>query len=363
MMIAMLTGIAQGQKATVQGHIEGAGRGTDVVVNVVMGNQVVPVDTVTTDAQGDFEATVTPQEATLYLLFIDEFGRSTVHVMLCPGEKVSLKLALDREMGYMRVTETSGSRNAELYKQFNETLYEYGRQLQAADKEYRNPMTSDMRKRELAARFQDIQGSQNAAVRKLLERNTDVLMSAFLVTYFDKDVETFIDLYEAIEQGLKKDYADNQFVKYVSSKVLATLREGKMAPEIVMKDPNGKERKLSDLRGKVVMIDFWASWCRPCRMENPNVVRLYKQYHSKGFEIFSVSLDKDRDAWMLAIDQDGLEWENHVSDLKGWDSSGGHAYGITSVPNTVLVDREGRIIARSLRGNELAKKLKEIFGE
>ena len=98
-------------------------------------------------------------------------------------------------------------------------------------------------------------------------------------------------------------------------------------------------------------------------MENPNVVQLYKRYHSKGFEIYSVSLDRDRNAWLLAIDQDGLEWENHVSDLKGWDSSGGHAYGITSVPNTVLVDREGRIIARNLRGSDLAKKLKEIFGE
>ena len=98
-------------------------------------------------------------------------------------------------------------------------------------------------------------------------------------------------------------------------------------------------------------------------MENPNVVKLYKKYHSKGFDIFSVSLDKSRADWTRAIAQDGLEWENHVSDLNGWTSSGGAAYGITSVPSTVLVDRQGRIIARNLRGEQLELKLKEIFGE
>jgi thiol-disulfide isomerase/thioredoxin len=136
-----------------------------------------------------------------------------------------------------------------------------------------------------------------------------------------------------------------------------------MAPDIAMSDPDGKTRRLSDLRGKVVMIDFWASWCSPCRMENPNVVRLYKKYHDKGFEIYSVSLDRNREQWLRAIEKDGLEWSNHVSDLNGWTSSGGATYGITSVPSTVLIDRQGRIIARNLRGEQLANKLKEIFGE
>ena len=110
------------------------------------------------------------------------------------------------------------------------------------------------------------------------------------------------------------------------------------------------------------MIDFWASWCRPCRMENPNVVKLYHQYHDQGFEIFSVSMDNSRDAWLKAIVDDGLVWSNHVSDLKGWTSSGGKTYGITSIPATVLIDRDGNIIARNLRGQALADKLEELFG-
>ncbi len=363
MIAVLMMGTAQGQEAKLSGWIEGATIGTDIVVNVVMGNQVVPVDTVTTDVKGAFDFKVSLSEPMLYLLYIDEFGKSTMHVMLKPGERVTFGMKWEGNIGYMRVTETKGSADLDLYKQFNELLYENGRQSRLLDNEYRNPLTGENRKRQISMEFQELQTSQNIAVKKLLEKHTDVLMSAFLVTYFDNDVETYIDVYEAVEKGLKDSYADNQFVKYVSSKVLSSLSPGKLAPEIAMKDPDGKERKLSDLRGKVVMIDFWASWCRPCRMENPNVVKLYKKYHDKGFEIFSVSLDKDRDAWLLAIDQDGLEWENHVSDLKGWNSSGGHAYGITSVPNTVLVDREGRIIARGLRGNDLLKKLKEIFGE
>ncbi len=131
----------------------------------------------------------------------------------------------------------------------------------------------------------------------------------------------------------------------------------------MLADRDGNDRKLSNLRGKVVLIDLWASWCRPCRMENPNVVKMYKKYHSMGFEIFSVSMDRDRSAWLKAIKDDGLVWPNHVSDLQGWTSTGGATYGITSIPATVLIDKEGRVIARNLRGTELENKLKQIFGK
>ena len=135
------------------------------------------------------------------------------------------------------------------------------------------------------------------------------------------------------------------------------------APDIELPSPDGFALRLSDLRGKVVLVDFWASWCRPCRMENPNVVRLYQRFHDKGFEIFSVSLDQSRDAWLKAIQDDGLLWPHHVSDLRGWNSTAGRLYGISSIPATVLVDRQGNIVARNLRGSELEKKLTEIFAQ
>jgi thiol-disulfide isomerase/thioredoxin len=139
--------------------------------------------------------------------------------------------------------------------------------------------------------------------------------------------------------------------------------ENNEAPEIVLNNPQGKEMKLSDLRGKYVLIDFWASWCGPCRKENPNVVRLYNKYKNENFDIYSVSLDKDKDKWVKAITADGLVWNHHVSDLKYWDSEVVGKYQIKGIPHTVLIDPEGKIIGTKLRGASLEQKLKEIFGK
>lgn len=140
----------------------------------------------------------------------------------------------------------------------------------------------------------------------------------------------------------------------------STFIAGNLAPDFTQETPEGEPLSLSDLRGKVVLVDFWASWCGPCRRENPNVVRMYEKYNEKGFEILGVSLDKDRSRWLQAIEQDGLEWL-HVSDLKGWQNEVAQAYRVSSIPQTVLLDEEGRIIARNLRGAALERKLEEIF--
>lgn len=133
------------------------------------------------------------------------------------------------------------------------------------------------------------------------------------------------------------------------------------APDLVGMTPDSMSYALSKMRGKYVLVDFWASWCGPCRKENPNVVAQYKKYKDKGFDILGVSLDRDHGAWKRAIEQDGLPW-HHISDLKGWQSQHAQLYSINSIPQTVLVDKEGKIIARNLRGESLEAKLKELFG-
>lgn len=152
-------------------------------------------------------------------------------------------------------------------------------------------------------------------------------------------------------------------VSQVTVDVVEGINLGNKAPEIMQASPKGNVITLSSFKGKLVLVDFWASWCGPCRAENPAVVAAYNKYHSlnfkngKGFEILSVSLDQNAVAWEKAIDKDQLIWPNHVSDLQGWSNAAALRYGVNSIPTNVLVDGNGIIVAKNLRGTDLEKAL------
>lgn len=168
--------------------------------------------------------------------------------------------------------------------------------------------------------------------------------------------------FDLLSADLRNSKAGVKYQDYLN--ILKNVQVGKIAPEFAQADTNGNVVKLSSFRGKYVLLDFWASWCGPCRHENPNVVKAFNNFKGKNFTILSVSLDRPgkKDAWLKAIHDDHLAW-NHVSDLKFWDNDAAKLYGIQAIPQNLLLDPDGKIIAKDLFGDDLEKKLSEIFGK
>lgn len=185
----------------------------------------------------------------------------------------------------------------------------------------------------------------------------------------EKEWETYKKVAELLTQSFPQSPSVQNLVAYVAQlqgerDAKLFLAPGRPARDIALPNFQGDTLRLSDLKGKVVLLDFWASWCGPCRRENPNVVAMYKKYNADGFEVYSVSLDKAGDGakWQAAILTDGLIWKNHVSDLAGWSCIAAKDYGVKGIPFTVLIDRDGNIISTNVRGADLENQLKTIFG-
>ncbi len=214
----------------------------------------------------------------------------------------------------------------------------------------------------LREEYMALQKEKQQLAAHLLRQQPVTLATYQLLSNLDKD--TYLDLRDSLAQILNEKYPNRFYIEDLLADIEKTRATaiGQIAPEIALPNPEGDIVPLSSLRGKVVLVDFWAQWCKPCRMENPNVVKAYHKYKDKGFTVYGVSLDRSKDKWLQAIEEDGLTW-THVSDLQYFNSEAARTYGVEAIPFSILLDREGRIIAKNLRGSALDKALAEYFAK
>lgn len=260
----------------------------------------------------------------------------------------------------------TGSEDSEKIRSFNEISNKYGKVYQQLEEEYNtavsaNPAVKDSAYNAVMPRFQKNADAYSEAALKFTGENKDNLAGFYAIGTLDQiKYETQLIKFA---DDIKTKYPDNKAVQSFVTKMMAIkpVSVGQKAPEFELSTPEGKAVKLSDIKGKYVLLDMWASWCAPCRAENPNIVKQYNTFKDKGFNIISVSLDDNKTAWLKAIKDDKLTWA-HVSDLKKWESTIVDMYKIDGIPASFLLDPEGKIVAKNLRGKDLedflAKELK-----
>lgn len=328
-------------------------------MEVIRENGVEPIDTLNVNADGTYETYVTITDPAFYRLNFN--GRQIISLILTgEEEEVVVNANGNDPRGFKEV---SGSYDTEYKDQIDELMQGYQQQMQGFQQKQRQAQANNDVQQFQTTRVQmmDLARSTELQLKQFIRKVSPSLAAFYGIQLIDVNQnEAFIDsIATELQVAMPNNFHVNGLVSQIATK--QKLAVGKEAPEIALQNPNGETIKLSSLRGKYVLIDFWAAWCRPCRAENPNVVRAYNEYSDKNFEILGVSLDRTRDKWLQAIDQDGLPWL-HVSDLKFWKSQAALDYQVSAIPATFLIDPEGKIIAKNLRGASLEAKLKELFG-
>ncbi len=317
------------------------------------------VDSIEVGDNGEFETYLKVNQPEFYR--VSFYDRQFINLILTGEEKkVYIEADGSDPNGKNNVT---GSYHTDLMRQLDSIARKKQSDIQLLNQEAMQARSrGDVKTmNEITDQYYYLNGKHNRNMKIRIRQSLPSLAALYGINYID--VEQEFQFADSLVTIFKSSLPDNTLTKELSARidVLRKLAVGADAPEISLPTPEGDHVTLSSLKGNYVLIDFWAAWCRPCRMENPNVVKLYNKYKDRNFEIYGVSLDRKREAWLKAIEDDGLMWR-HVSDLKYFNSEAARQYNINAIPATYLIDPDGKIMAKGLRGESLRLKLEEIFG-
>jgi len=362
----------------ISGTIVNPVSGAYIYLDELKSNELKSVDSVRISSDGKFNFTREIKQPSFYLL--KSTDNNFLTMLVEPGEKLMLKAQND-SLNYP--ISLNGSKGTELMTEYNKMLRATINKLTGLNNIY----TQNVDKPELPKVVESLDslaqiylGEINVYTKKYIDDNLTSLVSLVALyqqvapsvyvmnpskdlSYFVKVDSSMFSLYPEYEPVTSLHEQVKELVAKVKGETSAgpASASGAIAPEISLPTPEGDTIKLSSTRGSVVLLDFWASWCAPCRKENPNLLNVYNIYHKKGFQIYQVSLDKTKESWIKGIQDDHLEKWIHVSDIQYWNSIVVPLYKIESIPCNYLLDKEGRIIASNLRGEKLQNRLAELF--
>ena len=300
---------------------------------------------------GSFEFTGNVSEPTgAYIMVIGQ--RGAIPFML-----ENANITVNARQAGLTVTGSEGQKIYDQLMAINTTTQQEAMKLQ---QEYQAANGDQAKMQAVQEAYAKLMTDAQAKETELIKANPDSYVSTFVIvsSMGQMEYEQLKERYNLLGEKAKASAQGKAIAAQIAK--LESTAIGQIAPNFTITTPEGESISLYDIKGKVKLIDFWASWCGPCRGENPHVVEIYKEYHPKGLEIFGVSLDNNKEAWVKAIADDGLVWK-HGSDLKGWQSAPAQLYSVSGIPHTVLLDENNKIIAKNLRGDELKQKIAELL--